>query len=186
MGAALITISLCCTLFGCGRSAPMSPESRHREAIAELSAARGELERFYALGEASKQSVAMGKLAEARKYAEELLLLAPKFKRDWNYGNAIHDGNMVLGRVALKGGQVDAAKAYLLQAGATPGSPQLNTFGPNMSLAQDLIEAGDREAVVQYFKLCRKFWEMQDGKLDQWTRQVQAGEHPQFGANLFY
>jgi len=32
---------------------------------------------------------------------EELERLAPKYRKDWNYGNAVQDFNLVLGRLAL-------------------------------------------------------------------------------------
>jgi hypothetical protein len=51
------------------------------------------------------------------------------------YGNAIQDGNIVLCRIALLDGKVEAAKVSLKEAGKTPGSPQLGSFGPNMSPA---------------------------------------------------
>jgi len=123
---------------------------------------------------------------DARKYAQELLALAPKYQKDWNYGNAVQDGNLVLGRIALKEGRTDEAKRRLLEAGKSPGSPQMDSFGPNMSLARDLLEKGERDVVLQYFDLCRKFWEMGKGDLDRWTEDVKAGRMPNFGANLIY
>ncbi len=74
----------------------------------------------------------------------------------------------------------------MLAAGQSPGSPQMNSFGPNMSLARDLLKAGDRDTPVQYFELCRKFWTMDRGKLDDWRDAVKAGTVPNFGANLVY
>ena len=62
----------------------------------------------------------------------------------------------------------------------------MNSFGPNMSLARDLLEKGERETVLQYFELCRKFWKMGQRNLDQWTEDVKAGRTPEFGANLVY
>lgn len=62
----------------------------------------------------------------------------------------------------------------------------MDTFGPNMSLAKDLLEKGERDTVLQYFELCRRFWKMDHGQLDEWTRQVKAGKVPRFGANLVY
>ena len=55
-----------------------------------------------------------------------------------------------------------------------------------MSLAKDLLEKGEKETVLQYFDLCRKFWSMGGDKLDQWTKDVKAGQTPDFGANLVY
>jgi len=181
-----IPILLCGLLVGCGRSFPTTPQGRLDEATKKLAAASREEERFYALDDAAKQSFEVGKTEDARKYAKDLLTLAQKFQRDWNYGNAIQDGNLVLGRIALKEGRTEEAKKYLLEAGKSPGSPQINSFGPNMSLARDLLEKGEREEVLQYFELCRKFWKMGQEQLDQWTKDVKAGKTPDFGANLVY
>ena len=142
--------------------------------------------RFYRLDDLTKQAFEAGEIEKAAKYANELLETAQKYPKDWNYGNAIHLGNNVLGRVALKQGDVKKAVQYLLNAGKTPGSPQLNSFGPNMSLAKELLEKGEKNAVLQYFELCRKFWSMGGENLDNWTKEVKAGRTPDFGANLLY
>jgi hypothetical protein len=142
--------------------------------------------RFYALDEAAKASFEMCKRDEARQYAAEALKLADRFPDDWNYGNAIHDGHMVLGRVALGNGDVESANRELLLAGKTPGSPQLNSFGPNMSLAKDLLEKKQTDTVIEYFGLCGAFWKMEGGNLKRWTVLAKGGETPDFGANLLY
>ncbi len=97
---------------------------------------------------------------------------------DWNYGNAIHDANNLLGRVALKRGNIEKAKKHLIEAGKTPGSPQLNSFGPSMALAQELLENGERDVVIEYLELCRVFWEMHEGLLDKWQSEIQEGNIP--------
>src|SRR5947208_712962 len=76
---------------------------QYAEALNALRSANAE-ERFYALGNAAKLSLEQGNAAEAKAFAEELELLTPKFKGNWNYGNAIQDANIVLGRLALKAG----------------------------------------------------------------------------------
>ncbi len=167
-------------------SAVFSAEGRLEEARAELDAAATERERFYGLADAAKSAFDAGEREAARRYAEELLELAPKYPRDWNHGNAIHDGNMVLGRCFLHEGDVERAGELLLEAGRTSGSPQLNSFGPNMSLARDFIEAGETDVVLEYFALCRVFWSMGERSLDRWSRDVEKGAMPRFGANLYY
>jgi tetratricopeptide (TPR) repeat protein len=164
----------------------MTPQQRLQRAIKELDAAKTSEERFYALNAAAKESFVVGKIEDARKYAQELITLLPQFQRNWNYGNAMQDANLVLGRIAVHEGRIDDAKRYLLEAGKSPGSPQMDSFGPNMSLAKDLLEKGERQAVLDYFELCRKFWEMPDGRLDKWSQQVKDGKIPDFGANLVY
>ncbi len=125
----------------------------------------------------------------AKNYATELLNLAASsdvgdfFRND---GNAIHHGNLILGQVALQTGDLDQAKERLILNARIYGSPQLDSFGPNMSLAKELLERGEREVVLQFFMLCAKFWELGSDRLAEWIRQVRAGELPVFGANLRY
>lgn len=152
----------------------------------DLDIARDEKERFYALNRAAKNALAAGKTEEAAKFARELETLALKFKDDWNYGNAIQDANQVLGRIALAKGDVDEAKKRLLASADSKGSPQMNSFGPNMQLAKDLLAKGETETVLKYFERCRKFWEMGGRQLDRWSRDAKAGNSPDFGAHLSY
>ncbi len=62
----------------------------------------------------------------------------------------------------------------------------MDSFGPNMTLAQDLLEKGERDTVLEYFMRCRRFWKMDHGKLDEWMQEVMGGGKPDFGANLLY
>lgn len=166
------------------RGLPVTPPERLARAIHALNEAKTQKERFYALNDAAKESFSLGKIEDAREFANELLTLLPKFKSNWNYGNAVQDANLVLGRIALSEGRIDDAKRCLLEAGKSPGSPQMDSFGPDMSLAKDLLEKGERQVVLDYFELCRKFWRMDNGRLDKWRQQVKDGEFPDFSMNL--
>lgn len=154
--------------------------------VSQLKKAKNDEEKFYALGDAAKEAFLEGNYSEAQEYANDLSKLTPKFKGNWNYGNAIQDYNLVLGRIALKEGSIQKAKDHLIEAGKSPGSPQMDTFGPNMSLAKDLLENGENEVVIEYLGLCKSFWEMNDGRLDEWIILVKAGKIPNFGSNLVY
>lgn len=153
---------------------------------AELAAARSDYERWIALGDVALWSIDAGLLDSAENFANELLNSSSSYKDDWNYGNAVHKAHLALGRLALRQEDIPAAIEHLRNAGKTPGSPQLNTFGPNMTLAFELLEIGESDAVLEYFDLCENFWEMGDEKLAAWTEIVQAGEIPRFGANLVH
>jgi hypothetical protein len=139
---------------------------------------------FYKLCDLAKETFESGNMRNAREYANQLLEEAEARENDWNYGNAIHDGNMVLGRIALRSGDINSAKEYLLKAGATPGSVNINAFGPNMLLAKDLLEKGEKDVVLEYLARCRNIWEIDLGKLDKWIEQVKKGEIPDFESNL--
>jgi tetratricopeptide (TPR) repeat protein len=139
----------------------------------------------YLLDDLAKTAFDAGETDRAKSYAQQALNYTGSGKKDWNTGNAIHHGNLILGRIALQDGDIEQAKHYLIEAGKTPGSPQLDSFGPNMALAKDLLEKGQKDVVLEYFTLCAKFWDSRS-KLDAWAATVKQGGIPDFGANLDY
>jgi hypothetical protein len=142
--------------------------------------------RFYVLAPLAKSACELGKWEKARQYARELLQLASDYPDDWNYGNAIYYGYFVLGRVAVEEGNLALAGQYLRNASTTPGSPQLNNFGPNMTLARELLEHRQFSVVADFLEQCKSFWKMDQGRLEQWAALVRRGEIPDFRANLDY
>jgi hypothetical protein len=143
-------------------------------------------DRFYALGSLAMSAFEAGDTVKAQSYASELLQLAKKFRQNWNYGNALYDGNITLGRVDLERGNIDGAKEHLLAAGQTPGSPQLDSFGPNMTLAKALLDKDERDIVLTFLQSCQKFWKMGGDKLTAWIATIRGGGMPDFGVNLRY
>ena len=129
-----------------------------------------------------------GELTKARDYANAYLESArtSASTHPWATGDLVHKGNLVLGRIAVREGRLDDAEHYLRASADTSGSPVLNSFGPNMSLAKDLLEAGRSGPVLEYFDACSRFWRLNFFKLGRWASTVRAGEIPEFGANLVY
>ena len=137
-------------------------------------------------------AMAAGDSDLAARYASELLAKNTDVS-SWNYGNVVYEGNQILGLAALKKGDVAAAKKYLIAAGKTRGSPQLNSFGPEMSLAQALLEKGETEAVLEFLDLVAKFWatpkpgdressvalhRQHAEKIEAWKASIRAGGRP--------
>lgn len=131
----------------------------------------------------AKAALAAGKNEKAKEYAEKML---SRNSPGWNYGNNIHFGNIILGKMALASNDIEQAKKYLIEAGKTPGSPQLNSFGPDMSLANELLQKGEKDVVLEYFELCSKFWKREGylQKLNKWSAEVKEDKIPDFGFNL--
>ena len=162
--------------------------------VGEASLALSLMERAYAMDPDHAASLTdlpamafdAGDLDKARTYAERLVKQTGSDRTKWNYGDAVHKGNLVLGRVAVRQGRLVDAVTFLRASGETPGSPVLGSFGPNMSLAKDLLEHGETDAVLAYFEICRAFWKMGGERLDAWSKEVRAGLIPNFGANLRY
>ena len=155
------------------------------EAISELENAENEKDEFFALSRAPIAYVIVGKMDKAKEAAKLFLELAEDFKDSWNYGNAIHNSNLVLGICAFDEGDIKAAKNYLENAGKTPGSPQLNSFGPNMQLAKRLLSVGEYESVLNYFNLCEKFWASGSEWLRIWKEKVSNKQIPKFYMRLY-
>jgi len=147
-----------------------------------------EIARFFNIRPIMDKAFSDGQLKLARDLALEYLELAKDEMDSWNYGNAIHHSNLVLGRIALSEQNILRANEYLIAAGRTPGSPQLNSFGPNMSLAKELVEHGEIEAVIDYINLSKKYWKwfFSWWKIRKWKRQIKKGLIPDFGANLYH
>jgi hypothetical protein len=163
--------------------------NRYAQAMQALASATNDYVRFLSLGPAAKMSLAVGRTEDARQFATDMLVLDDKYGRgepEKANGDVVYNGHLVLGRIALDEGRMDEAKRHLLAAGKSKGSPVLGSFGPNMSLAKDLLDKGEQETVLQYFELCRKFWDSGGRKLDEWIKDIHAGRVPDFGANLIY
>ena len=157
-------------------------EKKERE-LARLSNAG---DRMLALESISELAFAAGDFERAGKYADELLEWAKENPKHGLVGDALNKGNVMLGRVALRAGNVETSKNYLIAAGKVPSSPSLSTFGPNMSLAKDLLEKGEKDVVLQYLDLVSSFWSMGRKDIAKWKEEIKAGRIPDFGANLDY
>jgi hypothetical protein len=159
---------------------PTLPELR-----AKLANAEGATETFNALdGIARFNSAATPMEPDAGKLAQRLLKQAASMRTNWNYPNAVHHANLVLGRVSLAKGNLNEARAYLLRAADVKGSPQLSSFGPNLTLASELLAKGDKATVLKYLNRCRKFWGLGADKTAAWKQAIAVGAKPDFGANL--
>jgi tetratricopeptide (TPR) repeat protein len=166
---------------------PFNPSKRLAKAEEEIRTAKDDYWRLRPLGEAGMACIDLGRLDQAQKYAEELLKLSDSLYPEKGDADSIHKGNLVLGRIELRHGNIENAKSYLLKAAKVGGSPVLGSFGPNMSLAKELLEKNEREIVLEYFELCGTFWKLhKKDTLQEWIDQVKDGKSPDFGANLYY
>jgi hypothetical protein len=174
-----------------------SPEDLLAEWEAKLDSARGKLSpefnRFLALPFAAKAALEAGANEKAKSYAEEALRfptdhadLQPPFKY---FGIAVIYCNLVLGRLALLDGDIAKAEEYLLLSGQTDESSGVSSvWGPNMSLARELLKRARKDTVLKYLDECKLWWkpEYENGKLTKWAAEIERDAMPVFGPNLFY
>ncbi len=138
-----------------------------------------ELQRFYVVSKEIDEALFVNDLGVVEALANEYLQLAEKFKKNWNYGNAIHGANIALGIVEVRKGNIENAGEFLVAAGKSNGSPQLDSFGPDLTLANVLLKKGQNEAVVHYLNGVQRFWEMDQGRLAQWIEAISRGNRPE-------
>ena len=143
--------------------------------------ADSDMERRSLLGQLATAAFQAKRYKDARTHATSLLQSEPGPYSD---ESETHKANIVLGRVALVEDDVALASYHLLEAGKVEGSAPLGSFGPNMSLAAELLERGEKDVVLEYFELCSKFWPSE--KLHDWAAMVKGGRMPDFGGNLVY
>ena len=121
---------------------------------------------------------------KAINFANNLLKIPKSYASNWWYGNVTHSVNIVLGKIYLKRGKMQKAENYLMQSIAKKYtvnthnrmySPQLSSFGPDRSLAFDLLKKGSLEVVQAYFKESKSFWAtgMDTGRLDEIIGELQ-------------
>lgn len=134
--------------------------------------------RWVSLDEAAELAYKIKDYEGAKNYALESLSLSSKHMSDWNYGNSIHNSNMVLGRISLINGDIKKAKGYLLASAKSPGSPQLDTFGPSLKLANELLQVNENGTVLSYLHSISSFWKMDDGCIKRFISQIENNEKP--------
>jgi tetratricopeptide (TPR) repeat protein len=170
-----------------GTALPADPQKNAEKSERDI--VLNTLSRIHALPRLAKAAFDAGQVEEARRYAADALEAAQSEKLPAAYrdnGDAIHQGNLLLGRCALAKGEIEQAKQYLIASGKTKGSAILASVGPSMTLAKELLERGETDAVLEYFQLCTSFWHHPDSPLDQWSDEVKRGQVPEFIPFLMY
>lgn len=143
-----------------------------------LERAHDEASRTVLVGLIAEAALACGRQDDASLRAREMLRAAESEAPSWNTGNQVYEANAILGRVALARGDRRVALEHLTAAGRTPGSPQLNSFGPELELADALLKIGERAAVVAFLRDIQRFWKSGRDRIDVWCAQIDRGETP--------
>jgi hypothetical protein len=98
--------------------------------------------------------------AAAESNAQQLLTSAPKNPNAYNLAQT------VLGRIAAAKGDLKEAKTRLMASITMPAGINNAVFQPNMTLAQDIYDSGDRDGVIQFLEASRALWKFDRGRID--------------------
>jgi hypothetical protein len=116
----------------------------------------------------------------SRTFANSLLTLAPKIVSHPRYGTAINRAHMVLASLAWRDHDRAGALQQLDEAGRAPVSEEL-IYGRGQAgwpILRDLIEAGERPAVVEYLDRMAATSLAEGGQLRDWAAAISRGETP--------
>ena len=142
--------------------------------LEELSKKPDSEEVFYELTDLPEVAIKAGQFEKAVSASQRLLAMSAKYRKNWNYGNAVNKAHTALGGVAFKNGEVEKAKFHLEQSIIDIATPQTTSFGPSLDLARDLVRTGEKEAVLKYLDQ----FELLCGVNNRWAFEVRfAAEH---------
>jgi hypothetical protein len=85
---------------------------------------------------------------------------APRSANEYNLGQTL------LGRLAIARGDVSEAKERLRASLKPPEKFKNPVFDPNMTLAQDVYDAGERDTVLEFLEASRTIWKSDRGRID--------------------
>ena len=126
-----------------------------------------------------------GHTEETEGYAQALLLIEHRHPMPDDGTNRVHVAHTLMGLIALGRNNLPVAKESLLSsAKEAQKTATIGTFGPNMRLAKELLNRGENGTVIQYLKLCERFWTKDT--LKTWQQEIERGQAPDFSANLSY
>jgi tetratricopeptide (TPR) repeat protein len=112
----------------------------------------------------------------AAKFARQILEDESPY-RDSPYW--AHDAHQMLGRVALRQGNIEDAKRHLRESNlADRDSPSASLVYFRMELAQELLERGEKEAVIAYLKVFSLYNSRKGYVADKWIELIEQGKVP--------
>jgi hypothetical protein len=120
----------------------------------------------------------------AKRYADDIFRLAPKYRDNPHYGMAIYTANMTLGSLALADGQKDRAVEYLRNAAQAPRSEEL-TYLSGIAwgrLPRQLVKLGQREPVALFLERMAEVNLADRTDLRQAAAAIRRGETPRFAS----
>ncbi len=152
-----------------------------------------DVDKMHLLRDVPNLAFETGDMERATTYCEDLLELAmgnkDKDKEDnksnWDYANAVHRANVILGRIALKAGDTDKAAEHLEKAAKAilPSIVQekATMMGFDTSLAKELMKTDKKDSVMKFLVICEKIaeeYEYEYGELKTLIAELKADGVP--------
>ena len=109
--------------------------------------------------------------------ARHLLDLAARNRNGAQYGDAVFEANVILGKIALRRGDKKVAARNLLAAADTPGSDRIRRGEFEMNLPRALVDWGERRTVAEFFeRMAPKT--VRSKQFQDWAAEILKGVNP--------
>ncbi len=162
------------SLFGVPGFGPRDSEERALEAYRRvLELTRNPLARQALAGDMADTEFRSGDYAASARLAEIHLKSSDR--------SAVQRAHTILGRVALRKGDVAAARGHLLDSASPESARYIAAYSPMLTLAKEMLEKGERDIVVEYLEKCVPLWPRGESVLQIWITDIRNGRTPDFG-----
>ena len=94
------------------------------------------------------------------------------------FDDPLHVANILLGRMAIRSSDKKEAARYLLDSARVCRSVHPEPVGPDVVLAGELLAAGERDTVEEYFTTCAGLWLEGRKLLMGWADEIKRGQTP--------
>ena len=101
-------------------------------------------------------------------------------KNSDDHAGAVYTANLILAQTALENTDIANAKRYLLEAGLAGRVRNIETTGPDTSIANALLRLGERETVLEYLRRSHNVWPRGIVAIDRWEQAIRANRRPNF------
>ena len=136
-----------------------------------------ELKKAYVLEELAPLAYLAGDREKALKYAK-WMLEAPK--GPIYRGEGTHRGHTISGLIALDDGEVEPAKAHLLDSVTFPADERVRLFSCDFRLARRLVELGEIESVGAFIERGAPHARAIKSRKLEWLDSLESGIMPNF------
>jgi hypothetical protein len=96
-------------------------------------------------------------------------------------GSLIRRANTLLGRIALRSGDIPGAREYLLKSEKRIHARHGLESIPSLALAKELLEKNQHDIVIEYLADCVAVWPQLRDVLHSWITEINNGKFPDFG-----
>jgi TolA-binding protein len=156
----------------------LTPVLRSGKKVEQILLEAPEQDRWYLLPRAADRAASRKDWAAADDHAREYLHLAKRNPDHPEAAYATYYGNMMLGHIALRQGDRGRAAAHLLASVRDlPNAESFRYERKDMTLARQLTDWGEREAVAAFLEACAKV-SPPNSEYAKWAADIRKGINP--------